>query len=50
MGREHIGTWGKMREVLEEVRQKKRFDFGNNWDCFLQLLDEDRITLVQIRF
>lgn len=36
-----------MREVLEEVRQRKRFDFGNNWDCFLQLLDEDRIQTAE---
>jgi len=36
-----------MREVLEEVRQGKRFDFGNNWDCFLQLLDEERIQVAE---
>jgi 2-polyprenyl-3-methyl-5-hydroxy-6-metoxy-1,4-benzoquinol methylase len=32
-----------MNEVLKEVTQGKRFDFGNNWNRFLKMLDDDRI-------
>lgn len=36
-----------MNEVLEEVTQGKRFDFGNNWGRFLEILDEDRIQMAE---
>jgi len=32
-----------MREHLSEVPQRKRFEFGKNWERFLSVLDEDRI-------
>jgi 2-polyprenyl-3-methyl-5-hydroxy-6-metoxy-1,4-benzoquinol methylase len=32
-----------VNKALAELKQRKRFDFGNNWNQFLKRLDEDRI-------
>lgn len=32
-----------MNEVFRELKQGKRFDFGNNWNRFLRRLDEENI-------
>ena len=34
----------------QEVDGEKRFEFGNNWQSFLSVLDEERIRYAQNSF
>jgi len=40
-------TEGKTMTHASEVEQGQRFEFGRNWESFLRVLDEERITEAQ---